>query len=395
MTLANRRNLMTSESGIAMPAVILVVAILAILAVGSVRTVGDEVKASTQMSESAKAFYAAEAGVDLIMATWDSLKYDTLMPNPGDTAVLDWRDLPENGAGFRAMLQRVDDGGQPGFSVRVQGRGGISGGSTRNIGVIVQPGGGGGGFHPFQWALFGDQALEFENTPDVVGNVASNGDIIMVNNPTITGDAQAGGTVQDHSAVSGTVTESSPPTAPFDEIPCPSLPYGPLPSEYKSWNASLGNIVIHNASTSVFSGGVYYFNSFSKRGDNDIVVPPGDTAIIFVEGGFTYQGMSDANPAPSPAASLQIYGCGPGQNAWQLGGGGSVLNMVIYAPKRFLILQNEAVANGSFVGRRVEKVNEGTVTYDPTVASLELPFGLGGGGGGGVATMMKRTWTEF
>ncbi len=135
MKLQTTERLESSEGGFALAAVIFVLVLLGVLAVTSFVTTGDERRASVGMRESAKAFYAAEAGVNLVVAQWDSLQYDTLFAAPGDSANLGWQTLPENGTSFWAMLYRIDDGGQARYALEVEGR--AAGGGQRGVSVVL------------------------------------------------------------------------------------------------------------------------------------------------------------------------------------------------------------------------------------------------------------------
>ena len=97
------------DGGFALPAVVLVLLVGSILAVFSLRTGRDELHAAAATLGSARAFYAAEAGLGEVIAEFDSLMYDTLMPVPGDSIRLPWTTI-ENGAKYQAWVRRIDGG---------------------------------------------------------------------------------------------------------------------------------------------------------------------------------------------------------------------------------------------------------------------------------------------
>ena len=73
--------------------------------------------------------------MNAVIANWDSLQYDTLIAGPGDSLDLGWQTLPENGTSYRAVIQRVDNGGTQLFELTVEGRG-VSGlGAPRVLSV--------------------------------------------------------------------------------------------------------------------------------------------------------------------------------------------------------------------------------------------------------------------
>ncbi len=123
----------------ALPIVLLALVVLSVIAVTSMQTAGREREAGGGSLQSTKAFYATEAGAHQVIAEWDSARYDTLTPSPGDSADLGWRVLPDNGAAYRAVFHRVDDGGDKLFNLTVEGSDGPPQGQ-RKIGALLQPG---------------------------------------------------------------------------------------------------------------------------------------------------------------------------------------------------------------------------------------------------------------
>ncbi len=134
MTMRSRSKCERREDGFALAAVLFVLALLGVLSITSLVTTDDERRASVAMRESAKAFYAAEAGVSVVLASWDSLQYDTLMSNPGDSVDLGWQTVPENGTSYRALMRRVSS--KQLFSLGVQGRSG--GAATSQVQVLLR-----------------------------------------------------------------------------------------------------------------------------------------------------------------------------------------------------------------------------------------------------------------
>ncbi len=215
MKLRTIQRLENSEGGFALAAVIFVLVLLGVLAVTSFITTGDERRASHGMRESAKAFYAAEAGVNLVLAEWDLLQYDTLFAGPGSTVDLGWRTLSENGATHHAVMRRVDNGGSATYALSVEGRGAgaqrvinllftmqsglnitaaIRGGVTGGTDVEDPPGVSGLDVNPGAWgaecagtALDDVPGLEWGSTPGSNSNLQ--GDPPFVVDPTINNDS--------------------------------------------------------------------------------------------------------------------------------------------------------------------------------------------------------------
>ena len=127
--------------GFALATVLVLMVVLSSLTVFLLSSSGDMQRAGRAIRESARSFYAADAGVNAVLADWDSLRYDTLAPDPGDSADLGWTSL-ENGARYRPVLVRVDGGAAASVvhSVRILGQGkGAFGGSTTMFRDIVTP----------------------------------------------------------------------------------------------------------------------------------------------------------------------------------------------------------------------------------------------------------------
>ena len=127
------------ERGFALPTVILMMVLVSALGLASLLTTRDEWTADRALRESAKAFYAAEAGANAVFGTWDRAAYDTLLAVPGDSVDLGWQTL-ENGSSYRAVVHRVDDGSfTKKFRATVTGRGvgALSGQRIINISLMT------------------------------------------------------------------------------------------------------------------------------------------------------------------------------------------------------------------------------------------------------------------
>lgn len=111
------------EEGFVLPVVIFAVVLLIAIAVATLSTSTDERMAGRALRESARAFYAAEAGLNAAISGWDQAAYDTLLAVPGDSLALGWQTL-DNGSSYGAVVHRVDGGsGTRLYIVTVTGRG--------------------------------------------------------------------------------------------------------------------------------------------------------------------------------------------------------------------------------------------------------------------------------
>ncbi len=206
------------REGFAIPAVIFALVVMSMLAMVSLITARDEQLSSRAMHESAGAFYAAEAGYNQLLATWNDSLTNTLQP--GDSLLLGWQSL-EGGARYRGVISRYDNGGggQKMFALTVEGRGAGPAGGQRVVSVGLTPGGG--------VSLNLDGAFVLNST----FNVGKGGGVVVDGNDNIPpgwggvcdapGPAQPGIVTDDPSTVneegSPTITGDPPiQVAPFD-----------------------------------------------------------------------------------------------------------------------------------------------------------------------------------
>ncbi len=139
MSIHSNYRLKQAQRGFALPAVLFVMAILGVLAVGSMMTTGDDRQAANGVREGTRAFYAAEAGLNAVLANWATAEYDTLITETGGTLDLGAATLPENGTTYRARIRRIDDGtGDHLYTLAVRGEAGPVATSSASI-IIKKP----------------------------------------------------------------------------------------------------------------------------------------------------------------------------------------------------------------------------------------------------------------
>ena len=130
------------SGGFVLPVVLLLLMVLSTVTVFFLISGSDQQRAGRALRESARSFYAADAGVNAVLAEWDAAGYDTLLATTGDSLDLGWRTL-ENGATYKAVFVRVD-GDDTGFaihSLRVTGQAASSFGGSATIFREVRNGG--------------------------------------------------------------------------------------------------------------------------------------------------------------------------------------------------------------------------------------------------------------
>ncbi|MGD2215249.1 MAG: pilus assembly PilX N-terminal domain-containing protein [Gemmatimonadales bacterium] len=135
------------SAGFVLPMTIVVLVILAAMGVTMISMSRDETLAARAMRESSVALYAAEAGGQQIYAGWDALAASVDALAPGDSLDLGWQTLA-GGASYRGVVQRLDNGGQPMFVLRVEGRGPgpLGGRRTLSYSLTSPPGRAGTGY---------------------------------------------------------------------------------------------------------------------------------------------------------------------------------------------------------------------------------------------------------
>ena len=92
-----------NRRGFALPVVLMLLVVLSTVTAFLLASSSDAQRSGRAIRESARSFYAADAGVNQVLSDWQSQSYAALAPNPGDSADLGW-DTLENGTRFRAVL---------------------------------------------------------------------------------------------------------------------------------------------------------------------------------------------------------------------------------------------------------------------------------------------------
>ena len=96
-----------APAGFAIPAAVLVLVVLSMLGLGGLYVAVTNLAADLSVRRGSKALYAAEAGANRVIATWDRAAYGAL--NPGDSVDTGWQTLPD-GSQYRVWVLRVDGG---------------------------------------------------------------------------------------------------------------------------------------------------------------------------------------------------------------------------------------------------------------------------------------------
>ncbi|MBN1829132.1 MAG: hypothetical protein JW884_08300, partial [Deltaproteobacteria bacterium] len=150
--------------------------------------------------------------------------------------------------------------------------------------------------------------------------------------------------------------------------------------------ATKKNFKMTGSATVIVSGDVVLkvANKFWMTGTSEILVTPGSSLTVYVEGNIDLSGSGIVNTSSIPA-NVQIYG---GANTTDCDITGSVEFFgVVFAPNAQVRLTGTTDIYGSIVGRTVSMTGGGTLHYDEALANL------GGSGSSGSITIVS--WREI
>lgn len=343
----------------ALPIVLLALVVLSVIAVTSIQTAGRAREAGGGSLQSTKAFYAAEAGLHEVIASWDSARYDTMtaLAGAGDSLDLGKRLIQENGQVYRAMIYHLGDSTSKQYRITSEE---MMSGMGRRVAVTVSA------KSVSKYVLFSTGDLKVSNG-SVTGSIGANGNIGL--NGPIYGDARAGGAVDNPNYVSGVVQQGAPRRS-VAAMGCPTGGYGPAPIGASGivFDPVTGNLDLSDQTTKTFSTGAYYFHDFDSGNQGALEIPAGETVRIYVGGSLRVANDGFLNQNTS-AAALTIIGCGTDATDWILGGSGNQ-SLTVIAPNHYLrLLGSSGVLTGSFIAGAIDKTTSGTVTYSGDTGS--------------------------
>jgi len=370
--------------------VLLALVVLSVVAVTSIQIAGQQKQAGGGSLQTTKAFYAAEAGLHEVIASWDSVRYDsmTALAGTGDSLDLGKRLIQENGQVYRAVIHHLGDSTTKQYRITSEE---MISGMGRRVAVTVAA------EEQFEFVLFSLTGLEHTQS-NIIGDVAANGNIGM--GASVTGNAYAGGTVSDHSRVSGIVKEGVP-ARNFASVACPtSAPaggadgpsydqYGPMPiGQNVTLDPMLGDLTITGSTPTTFMEGTYSFHNVFVDGSGGLAVSPGAAVKIYVSGNLTIGGSGYVN-RNGPAANFKLVGCGGVNAEWILTTSRENWLQVM-APDNALIFNNSGDNHGIFVAGKILKGGSGIVTYEAPDGGVQTP-----GGGAGSFRPIPGTWVDL
>src|ERR1043166_7320376 len=129
--MAMRRN-----GGFILPLVIFALAVMGILLLVLLRTSDDDRMGSRYVLEGTRSFYAAESGLNKIIAAWITNGYGKLAPTVGSSADLGWQTIPENKTRYHGVILKLTANT---WQLTVDGQSGEGRRGLRTVQVILNP----------------------------------------------------------------------------------------------------------------------------------------------------------------------------------------------------------------------------------------------------------------
>jgi len=355
------------REGFVLMAVIFSIAIMSLVVIVAFTTSDDERRSARASRESTLALYAAEAGLRATLGNWPAAPTAAL--NPGDSVDLGWTTIPNNGK-YRAVIQRVDNGGLRHYSVVVSGRRANSYGGQSSILAVVA------GESRFKAAITSQGPLSMtgssngiidgydsDNAPysPTTGDttlVVGNGSISLYNAFTVRGDVKAASTIWNTSGVTGDVKPFAPPFAANPVLSCPAGGYstGIKTSSKVNYSSSTGVLYVDDNGKLKLKGENQYHFSRLLVADGGSVEIDGDGSRvdIFVDDWLAFAPGTIENSSGKPT-QLAFWACGspPNPQTWYVSGGKDAFYSV-YAPNHEIqFLTGGGSANNHVYGAMV------------------------------------------
>src|ERR1041384_633966 len=390
--------------GFVLPALLFALIIWTLLILAAMRLTDDERLSSRAMRETGAALYVAESG---LAATLGSCPAAATALTPGDSLSLGWITLSNRGS-YRAVIHRVDNGGNKTYALMIEGKGaGPLGGQsnlTRIVTITSISGVGVVSLGTFGIGGSGGLADSYNSNngpynPLVRGNqttVIANGAVTM--NPAdtiygnlITGSTESGGTITG--SVQTGVSPVPAPPADYPTLACPNLspkynPVGDIGGTYSSYFTSgskAGELTVGAGKAAILTSPLpsgrpnYYFNALKLTGGSTLTIKytttPKQPLVIYVEDNFGAGGGGIVNTSAQPTL-LAIKSCGTSSTYnWDMSGG-SGMYMTLYAPEHNVVVGGGGDYFGSIVGGVVGFTGGSRMHYDEALGTGVPPLAL-------------------
>lgn len=388
------------ESGIALPVVLMVVVVgFALASIGALAAIGSISNAGRDTSDKS-ALAVAEAGAQQALFRQNNVlttpSYPCLVQGASGDALVastpqadDWCATQYGTVGAGTYRYRVlpdagsDDPSQKTIAIVVEG---TLNGETRRIHVGAAAATGTPAFAGGN--VVGLDQLYFHGTPDVVGTMRTNGDVVVEGSARCNGDATVGNgrhIIPSDTVCNGEVTQGTTTLGPVDPGNVWStndnarLTNGEdtIQSNRTVWNAATRTLTLKNKDTVTLGGANYAFCKLDMTGGSLIAAQGatvriyfggpdqcgGQTAPIAVTGGRVT--ATSGNPDD---LALLVVGSETIATTVTMRGNGVVNDLVIYAPRSAVSIGGTADYNGAIAGKSLEIFGTGTITgWDSTL----------------------------
>jgi Tfp pilus assembly protein PilX len=371
-----------ARRGFVLPVVIFSVAVMSIIVVVALSSADDERRASRATRESVLATYAAEAGLRKTLGSLpdSAMAANVAALNPGDSLDLGWQTMP-NKAAYRAVINRVDNGGTNEFMVVVQGRRTEPFGGQSTIVAQVAKGG-----IRFKFGVYSQGKLNISGgglsdsfdsdvgaynaaTAGSNGDLAGDSTITLGSGTVVKGDVTAARAVTG-GIVSGTVTQNAPPYAVNPVLTCPGGGYTPAAgvpiTSGITYNATTGvlNVSGGNTLTLPVPPTQYYFSQVILSGNSVITFdnPSNLHVDLWIDNVLNLSGGGIANPS-GKATMLGIWSCGANTSNWTLSGGSGAY-FSVYAPTHNVTISGSGDLWGALAAKSVTASGGSKIHYD-------------------------------
>src|ERR1051325_3645584 len=303
--------------GFVLPMVVIALAMMGLLVVATLTSSDDDRESSVAFQEGTRSFFAADAGLNQMLAQWGDSSYDTRVAAAGVADTFAWRTLPENGAIYRAIIQRLATSGA--ISLAVDGRSAAARRGLRTVAVILTVS------SSLHYAVLGVTDVKFQagNTDSwnsaagaygganvgTKGDIRSNGTISQLSGSTlIKGNAQAGTTIVAGGCthVTGTICAGGQPTVSIPDVSCPAgfSPASDIPRGAGiPYTAATGVLLLSGGHTLTldYSHTPYRFSSITVQGGSILTFSGTPQHVdMYVSATLNLTGGSMAKTTPPP-----------------------------------------------------------------------------------------------
>ena len=363
------KKILTNQKGTAILIALSLIAMLVAVGIMSVDRSTTDIELSFNQLHEEQSFYGAEAGIAEAMVeinkdfTWRGPIISQLGGSDYTVIVLDsiWDSTLADTVIIRSTANRD--------------------GAAVNIEVWIAP----YYFQPFRYAAYGADSIIMRNSACTdsynsdsgsydstllleMGNVGTNGKIIMANTADVYGDASTSGDsiTLDGSATIHGVTSTSEDPMDFTMVDASDYAWAETnsiaPSGFSGsyfYDPTTDALSLGLDDTLVLSDGVYYFSSIFLNQGASLQIAPGANVQIYMTDNMTLGQYSSVNPGGS-AADLTIFSQGSTLSIGQH----TEFTAAFWGPTTNVYVEQNTSTYGSVIARSVRIANSACIHFD-------------------------------